>query len=155
MTRVLSVLALAAAIGGCVRAEYTRTTVNVPLDPDAVLALQPGASLQKCLDGLGAPVRVWETESRGFAMAYGWLRDRGWAASVSYTFARFVQVSFSYDDQLTKLEGAVLWFDRDWKLVKAKTGLLSDLLPPRRRPVDLDLLKELEQEAANDTPSGP
>jgi len=155
VNRSFALLVLVALTGGCVRAQYTRTTVNVPLDEDAVLALQPGASLQKCLDGLGAPVRVWETESRGFAMAYGWLRDRGWAASVSYSFARFVQVSFSYDDQLSKLEGAVLWFDRDWKLVKAKTGLLSDLLPPRRRPVDLDLLEELEKEAASDTPSGP
>ena len=79
MTRLLLLAVLAAATGGCVRAQYTRTTVNVPLAKGAVLALERGTGLQACLDELGAPVRVWEVESGGFAMAYGWLRDRGWS----------------------------------------------------------------------------
>lgn len=127
---------------GCVRGQYTRTTINEPLEDEALASLTPGVGLQACLDKLGAPLRVWETDADGFALAYGWLRDRGWSASVSYSFLEFgPSASISYDDQAKKLRGAVLFFRYDMKLVKVRKGLLSDLLPPRRRPVDPELLR--------------
>jgi hypothetical protein len=115
------------------------------VDEDVVAALPAGVDLQVCLERLGAPIRVWETEAGRYAMAYGWLRDRGWGVKASYSFFEFGPgASFSYGSQLKKMRGAVLWFDGEMRLVEAKTGLLSDLLPPRRRPVDVDLLEEPE-----------
>jgi hypothetical protein len=137
-------------LAGCVSGNYTRLSVNEPVDEAVVAALPAGVDLQVCLGRLGAPIRVWETEAGRYAMAYGWLRDRGWGVKVSYSFAQFVpSASFAFDSALKKMSGAVLWFDGEMKLVEAKTGLLSDLLPPRRRPVDVDLLEELKQEQEN------
>ncbi len=142
MIRWLAFLVLA----GCVSGNYTRLSVNEPVDEDVVAALPAGADLQVCLGRLGAPIRVWETEAGRYAMAYGWLRDRGWGVKVSYSLTEFApSASFSFDSTVKKMRGAVLWFDDELKLVEAKTGLLSDLLPPRRRPVDVDLLEEPEE----------
>ena len=145
MIRFLGLFLLA----GCVSGNYTRVSVNEPVDEAVVAALPAGADLQICLGRLGAPIRVWETEAGRYAMAYGWLRDRGWGVKASYSFTQLApSASFSFDSDVKKMRGAVLWFDGEMKLVEAKTGLLSDLLPPRRRPVDVDLLEELEQENA-------
>lgn len=142
MIRCLGFLLLA----GCVSGNYTRLSVNEPVDEAVVAALPAGADLQVCLGRLGAPIRVWETEAGRCAMAYGWLRDRGWGVKVSYSFSDLTpSASFSFDSTVKKMRGAVLWFDDQLKLVEAKTGLLSDLLPPRRRPVDVDLLEEAEE----------
>ncbi len=141
MIRFLGLFLLA----GCVSGNYTRVSVNEPVEEAAVAALPPGADLQVCLDRLGAPIRVWETEAGRYAMAYGWLRERGWGVQASYSLGAFLpSASFSFDSQLKKMRGAVLWFDGEMKLVEAKSGLLSNLLPPRRRPVDVDLLEELD-----------
>ena len=129
-------------LAGCVTGSYTRVTVQEPLDEDVVAQLPIGADLQVCLDRLGAPLRVLETSADRYAIAYGWIRDRGWSARASYSYSWWGRVSFSYDDQLKKMRGAVLWFDDDLRLVEARTGLLSDLLPPRRRPVEVDLLED-------------
>ena len=147
MTRLL-LAALLVTAGGCVRGQYTRVTINVPIEEGAVASLTPGTGLQPCLDTLGAPIRIWETEDGGFAMAYGWLSDRGWGVSASYSITTLVSVSLTYDDQFKKLEGAVLWFDQDWQLLRARMGLLSDLIPARRRPVDVELLEQLQKEKA-------
>ena len=146
MIRFLGLFLLA----GCVSGNYTRVSVNEPVDEAVVAALPAGADLQVCLGRLGAPIRVWETEAGRYAMAYGWLRDRGWGVKASYSITQFApSASVSFDSEVKKMRGAVLWFDGGMKLVEAKTGLLSDLLPPRRRPVDVDLLEELEQEGAD------
>jgi hypothetical protein len=136
-------------LAGCVRAQYTRTVINEPLEEDLVGWFERGDDLGLCMDQYGAPVRVWETEDGGFAIAYGWLRDRGWGFSASYSLdALAPAISFSYDDTLKRMRGIVFWFDEKAKLRQAKTGLLTDLLPPRRRPQDLDLLEELKRKAA-------
>jgi hypothetical protein len=140
--RLLGIVLLA----GCVSGNYTRLSVNEPVDEDAVAALPAGADLQVCLGRLGAPIRVWETDAGRYAMAYGWLRERGWGVRASYSLDNLLpSVSFSFDSELKKMRGAVLWFDGEMKLVEARTGLLSDLLPARRRPVDVDLLDEPEE----------
>lgn len=141
MIRLLGPLLLA----GCVSGNYTRLSVNEPVDEEVVSALPAGADLQACLGRLGAPIRVWEAEAGRYAMAYGWLRERGWGVRASYSFDKLLpSASVSFDSQLKKMRGAVLWFDDELKLVEARTGLLSDLLPARRRPVDVDLLQEPE-----------
>jgi hypothetical protein len=132
-------------LAGCVSGNYTRLSVNEPVDEGVVAALSAGTDLQVCLGRLGAPIRVWEAEAGRYAMAYGWLRERGWGVRASYSFDKLLpSASVSFDSQLKKMRGAVLWFDDELKLVEARTGLLSDLLPARRRPVDVDLLEEPE-----------
>ena len=128
-------------LAGCVSGNYTRVLVNEPIDETRLASLEPGADLQLCLDALGAPLRVWETETGRFALAYGWIRQRGWSVRVSYPLASYFSASISYQDQLRKMAGAVLWFDRDLKLIEAKTGQLSDLLP-RRRPSSIEMLED-------------
>jgi len=137
---ILAQLALLAplALAGCVT--YQQTNVNEPLDDELIAALTAGTDLQVCLDQLGAPIRVWQTEHGKFAMAYGWLWTRGWGVSASIQVIPFVSASLRFADDAKKLRGGVLWFDGDMKLLEAKTGLLSDLLPERRRPDDVDLL---------------
>jgi len=120
-------------LAGCVSGNYTRMLVNEPIDDARIAALSAGSDLQVCLDALGAPARVWETDAGRFAVAYGWIRQRGWSIRASYPLASFFSASISYEDRLRKMRGAVLWFDSDLKLVEAKTGQLADLLP-RRRP---------------------
>ncbi|MEE8104057.1 MAG: hypothetical protein V3T86_00825 [Planctomycetota bacterium] len=133
-------LPLLFALSGCVT--YQQTNVNEPLDDDLIAGLPAGTDLQVCLDQLGAPIRVWQTEHGKFAIAYGWIWTRGWGVSAAYPIAPFVNPSLRLADDVRKLRGGVLWFDEDMKLLEAKTGLLSDLLPGRRRPDDVDLLDE-------------
>jgi hypothetical protein len=104
-------------LAGCVRAQYTRTVINEPLEEDLVGWFEPGDDLGLCLGQYGAPIRVWETEDGGFAIAYGWLRDRGWGFSASYSLDTLAPaISFSYDDQVKRMRGIVLWFDQQTKL---------------------------------------
>ena len=54
-------LLLAALAAGCVQGAYNRATVDEPLRPEWLAALQPGRdSLGDCLQRLGAPHRVFE-----------------------------------------------------------------------------------------------
>ena len=141
---MIRLLSFGLLLAGCVSGEYSRVIVNEPVDEETVTGLEPGTDLQVCLDRLGAPIRVWESEAGQFAMAYGWIRERGWGVRASYSFAPYpgASASFTYDDQLKRMQGAVLWFDHDMTLIKARVGLLADLIPPRRRPVDVDLLDD-------------
>ena len=120
---------------GCVQVEWGRTTVEEPFDKALVTGLETGADLGVCLDRLGAPLRAWETEE-GIALAYGYINTRELGFSVSVEVYKGAAASFSYDDERLKWEGAVLWFDDDLKLIRARTGLLSEIVPRRRPSVE-------------------
>jgi hypothetical protein len=140
---VIRLLLPALLLAGCVSGQYSRVIVNEPVDEETVAALEPGTDLQVCLDRLGAPIRVWESEAGQFAMAYGWIRERGWGVRASYSFYSYAPgASITYSDDLKRMQGAVLWFDDGMSLLTSRVGLLADLIPPRRRPVDVDLLDE-------------
>jgi hypothetical protein len=130
-------------LSGCLT--FLNTATNEPVNPDDVNALAVGTDLQVCMDRLGAPIRVWETTPDRFAIAYGWRAEHRWRLSLGWEVATFVRPSITIDNEARKLRGAVLWFDEDMKLVKAKMGLLSDLLPPRRRPNDVQILEEKKE----------
>jgi hypothetical protein len=140
---VIRLLLPALLLAGCVSGQYSRVIVNEPMDGEVITGLEPGTDLQVCLDRLGAPLRVWESEAGQFAMAYGWIRERGWGVRASYSFYPYAPgASINYSDDLKRMQGAVLWFDHEMSLIKARVGLLSDLIPPRRRPVDVDLFDD-------------
>ncbi len=124
---------------GCLT--FLNTATNEPVNPDDVNALVAGTDLQVCMDRLGAPIRVWETTPGRFAIAYGWRAEHRWRLSLGWEVAAFVRPSITIDNETRRLRGAVLWFDEDMKLLEAKMGLLSDLLPQRRQPNDVQILE--------------
>jgi hypothetical protein len=128
------------ATTGCVRLSYLVQHVEEPVVGTAVGVLQPGADdLGSCLRLLGAPHFVWEY--RGDGMALGWVYSdaAGWSLTVSYTVTRFVTPSFDMDMEDTDLPGAVLWFDRDLRLLEMREGRMRDLTSGlRRRPAPVE-----------------
>ncbi len=128
----MRLLLLVLSLAGCVRLEWSRQNIDEPVSAAAVRALRAGADLAVALERLGAPLRVWETAD-GIALAYGHVHSRDLGLAVSVTIAEFVPLSFDWDDSRLRWKGAVLWFDRSLKLIRAKTGWLSEIAP-RRRP---------------------
>ncbi|MEW6071404.1 MAG: hypothetical protein AB1726_02260 [Planctomycetota bacterium] len=131
-------LVLAGLLGllaSCISVAWERDSRFAPPAPDAVAALRPGeADLGVCLAALGAPLWVWEYRGDGVAIAYGWLERRGWNASASLPVGDWYSLSFDYTGVDEEMEGLVLFFDPDLRLVERREGLLRDLTAERRRP---------------------
>ncbi len=143
MRAALTIAAAAALLTSCARIQWSRSSINEPVDAQLIETLAPDRDdLTACLAALGAPVRVWEAADGGVAMAYGWLDADDWGFSVSYSVARFVSASFSYGEVLTEGEGVVLVFDRDLILRDVRAGQFADIAaePGRRRPNDVHQL---------------
>lgn len=121
---------------------YNRELRYVPLSAASIQALQPGETdLTTALEQLGAPLYVWPTAADGLALAYGWFNEVSWNVSVSVPVTSNLSANFDYDQADARLEGVVLFFDRDDQLMGLRQGLLVELvrgtrLPP---PVDEDL----------------
>lgn len=137
--RVACTLAvLAATTTGCVRFSYSWLSLYEPVEQARITELGQELAagdvrLQQCLDELGAPVLVWETP-RGMALAYGWQDAGSWTLHVGYTWQFVLRAQFDYTSASSSLEGLVLWFDDDFRLVTLERGRLSDLVPERRQP---------------------
>lgn len=126
-TRLLAPL-LALVSGGCISGGYYRAQAFEPVKQVQFAALPPGvATLDDALRTLGAPVYVWEWKQDGIALAWGWRNLARWGFSVSVPLTHNDSASFSYDRLSNDLPGAVLFFDRDDKLVEARQGLLADI----------------------------
>ena len=134
-------VALAAAnCAGCVQLSFERDSRLEPMPKGALQALVPGASdLKSALERLGPPLLAWELPDQGSALAWGWYQSFGWKLRASDSNKSGVSVSFNYDAETARMRGAVLFFDRDWKLKALREGLLSDLRDTSRvRPDALD-----------------
>jgi len=130
----LAVLALTAVAGACVTGTYERDNLNEPRPDELVQPLLDGsASLQECLDALGAPNLVWPTEDE-VAMAWAHTHERGWGVRVAYTIER-VTASVRYNSALAKAQALALFFDDEWNLLYLRRGKLADLLEERPRRV--------------------
>jgi hypothetical protein len=127
-----AVLALLGA-AGCVTVHFDRRRAFAPI-ADAVLdelrAERP--DLTACLARLGAPNLVYEQPDDGFALAWAWLDHFGWGIDASID-VRGVAISGDFDGDHRKMQGAVLFFDRDLRLVDVERGLLRDFLRERAR----------------------
>lgn len=124
-------------LGSCVRFGYGVTHLEEPLDPAALQALRPGIDdLGSCLARLGAPHHVWEYRGDGVAIGWHYSDGSDFDLDISYSLPRqFSGASFSIDWDDLELPGAVLWFDRDLRLVEWKQGTMRDLTGgERRRP---------------------
>ncbi len=113
---------------GCLTATLDRE--RVLHEPVGVYALSAGESnLNDCLGILGAPLVVREN-GEGAWMAWGWAERGGWSLTLSVPLTDSQSISLQYGRRLQGLEGAVLFFDHDWKLVAKRRGYLSEILPP-------------------------
>ncbi len=138
-TFALSLLAVALGAASCVRVSWISSDRQTPV-PDAQIAgLAPGeTSLEAALGQLGAPLFVWEADSKSYGLAFGWDEGLDWGVNVSVPVAKEFSASLDYEDTNLQLEGLVLFFDRDNRLLRIDRGLLSDLVPVReQRPADL------------------
>lgn len=131
---LLGVAACAALGGGCVRLRFERRTLMRPLPSRAEAQLAPGTPLAQCLEQLGAPNFVREQPQGGAALAYAWSRASGWGFGLSTSVADNVDASFDYDKLSNQTRGLLLWFDSEWRLVRAERGRLLDLLSTANRP---------------------
>lgn len=133
MSRLL--VAALGLLGGCVSVNFDRTRGLEPVSADVLLDLRESrADLTMCLRRLGAPSHVHELPDDGMALAWAWIDSLGWGIQVSVSL-RGVNLSADYDAERRDFEGAVLFFDREQRLVKVERGLLRDFLrPPDRHP---------------------
>jgi hypothetical protein len=147
MSARIAVLAAPWLLASCVTFSFERNLAHTPLDDAALDALQPGrASLEQCLERLGAPLYVWEYKGNGVALAYGWQKQKRWNVSVSVPLVRGYSASGSYTDDASKLRGAVLFFDDDLELELVRRGFLqtlrAELAPRRPAPVEESLSEQ-------------
>lgn len=138
--RVLCLLAVATATTGCVRFNYSWLNLHEPIEQTDIDELREelaagDVELQACLDELGAPVLVWKTP-RGMAIAYGWQDEGSWTIHVGYSWWFVVRAQMDYTSASANLQGLVLWFDEEMRLVTLERGRLSDLVPTGRQPGD-------------------
>jgi len=113
---------------GCITATLERE--RVLHEPLGVYSLVVGESdLDDCLAALGAPLVVREN-GEGAWLAWGWAERGGWSLTGSVPVTDNNSISMRYGRSLDGLEGAVLFFDRDWILVARRRGYLSQILPP-------------------------
>lgn len=157
--RVLLVL-LCLLLTGCVRFNWERELRFEPPPPGTIETLRTGQTdLQQTLDKFGAPLSVWEYPSpngEGAVLAYGWyeFQDKGFRISTPEVFGRGTSPSFSYARLDSRTRGLVLFYDKDWKLVSWRTGLLQDITAGlgKRRPayIEDEASRETESECQDD-----
>jgi hypothetical protein len=129
---------LALVGGGCVSGSYSRASIDEPLPPGRLEALQAGRDdLQSCLRVLGAPHRVFEYRTErsgpcGAALLWFWRDSSGFGVELSSPSDN-VPGSVRFDLSGTELPGCMLWFGPDLVLERWQQGLVGDLLP-RVRP---------------------
>lgn len=136
--KVKSVVACAALLScSCLSADYGQVRVfQAPADEE-IEALAPGVSdVGEALERLGAPVYVTEV-GLGLALAWGWERTSDWNVQVSAPIGD-VQGRVSYTSASLRTRGLVLFFDESCVLTRMRRGYLSELLPRRQNPRDVD-----------------
>lgn len=136
------ILATSLAASSCLSVDWTRRRQFERPDPAAVEVLQPGEStLGECLAQLGAPLWVTEVSRTERALSWGYRDTLDVGVRLSIPLSRGPNPSFQIDRIDSDLEGLVLFFDRDWVLLRHRTGLLNEALvegPERRRPLVQD-----------------
>ncbi len=127
--------------GSCMQAAYTVRYEDNPVSTGVLVRLRPGEDdLESCLTSLGAPHHVFEYNYDGMALLWHHVDSAAWAVTVSMNVARNAPgARFSMDSDSATMPGAMLWFDRDCRLIKWRQGLMRDLKPGfRPRPADLE-----------------
>lgn len=141
LARILALLACGLS-ASCAQFQFYWVHRNEPLPREATTKLGTDhANLQRCLDTLGAPDRVWESP-QGMVLSYGWLDQFYWKFDVVlYGLDANVdgRTLFSYNATNEGFDGAVLVFDDALRLKIVRFGKLSVLtrdLPKRPALID-------------------
>lgn len=123
-------------LGSCLRLNWNRQTIHVPIPDQRLEELAPGDELARCLELLGAPLLVRELGEGAAALVYGWLDQEGWGLNVSVPVGDRLSASFDYDQVDSRARGILVLVDAERRLVAARQGALRDLLAqvPRPRP---------------------
>lgn len=131
-------LALSAFTSGCVQVRFERDTRMEPLPEGALATLSPGATkLEDVLRRLGPPLFAWELPQQGSALAWGWFHSGGWQVKISVpTGSKVLSPYIDYGNEVERMRGAVLFFDRDLKLVSMREGSIRDLREETRARPD-------------------
>jgi len=136
----LLLLSCASSVG-CVSGNWSRESRYTPPDLAALAELEAGShSLTDCLEQLGAPLWVWEAADGRSALAWGWLSEEGLGFRASIPLSDSTSGTFTFNNVDQDMQGIVLFFDVDWKLVATRRGLLRDLtqIDARKRPALVD-----------------
>lgn len=101
---------------------------NEPVEEALVLQLEPGRSLQECLDLLGAPVLVDADDGTPqFRAIYAWEQARGWNLAVSSN-SDSAPGSLTLGSKDSGVRGVILWFDETQTLTRIDQGHLDPQL---------------------------
>ncbi len=145
---------------GCLRLSLEREKLGRPLAQELHHELLvEEVDLHDCLTALGAPVYVWEVNGGEYGLAYGWNRDLAWSFNISVPLTRGASASFDFESLDQRLNGVVLIFDAQDRLLHKRTGFLSEILTEaqRRRPALLPPSSESEDDSSggeNDSSEG-
>ena len=134
--RSAAALLLALVTSACLTVKWERH-VALTAPPVAALGeLRSGTSeLGDVLERFGAPLRVWEVNDGGTAVAYGWYHSSELGGNASVPLSDLFSASFDYNAISARLEGVVFFFDADLVLEGWREGFLSALeVETRRRP---------------------
>lgn len=129
-------LGLALAASSCVRLTFSRQMVESPVRDGDLAQLAPGDGLGRCLDVLGAPLRVLELGEGGSALVYGWAKESGFGFRASAPIKNGASASFDYDSLDRRAQGVLVQLDAGQRVILVRRGVLADLLAEagRRRP---------------------
>ena len=130
----------ALALSACVQLDWSRSHVDFAVPHARLHALEVGqATLKDALATLGAPLYVWELPADGLAIAYGAWSQEQVGIQVSVPLAEQASADFDYSEAAAKVEGHVLFFDRQGVLTVTAEGLLRDLrAETERRPAAIE-----------------
>ncbi len=117
---------------GCFSWSWTREEIELPIIEESLAQLEYGASLDECLEQLGAPLYLWEYRKTGIALAWGSLSRRDLGLSVSVPISDQASGSINYNHIDNDIQGVVLVFDEDYRLRWIRRGFLSDLAQETR-----------------------
>lgn len=133
------ILLASSLCSSCLSATWNRSRDLEAIAGPSLDGLKPGeAKLEQCLQVLGAPTRVWEVEG-GAAMAWHWVDLDNWGLSASVPTGSGVSANLSYNDISEDAQGAVLFFDSNWRLLALRSGQIAELLAEsRRRPTFME-----------------
>ena len=111
----------------CISVVWERDRWHGPPTAEAVDALNEGADLERCLDVLGAPLRVWQVGS-GYALSWAWYDSKELSYRLQVPLGQGASTSLRYTNVGRDTEGLLLLFDAKDKLVLVEQGFLRDLM---------------------------
>lgn len=137
MRAALGALLAGGLATSCLSVNWTRSTLHRPVQGGVLEDyVVDESTMADALDGLGAPLYVWELSRGASALAWGWYGSRDLGVQVSVPTRSPVDPSFQYSQIDRRLCGYVFVFDADDRLRYMRKGYLADIADElRRRPV--------------------